>query len=82
MGQRPHEPTRLPGQGWLPSGRVKRATVIIWLALIAMWAQFAVASCQELETQAATLGGIVVGILLVGGITVLAVNNQQSHRGR
>lgn len=54
----------------------------VWLLVLAIWVQFTSASIQELEPQAATLGGILVAILLVGGLTVWAAILQQRDRDR
>ncbi len=72
----PHKP------GLLPPGWPFRIALTAWVLLLAIWAQFTVASVQEIEPQAATLGGIVVTILLVGGMTVWAMSVRRRDRDR
>lgn len=64
-----------------PTSRLGWLVVLLWLAATALCAQFALASADELEPQAAFLGWVLVSILLVGGLGVWSGSLQDGrHR--
>lgn len=52
------------------------ALLVAWALMLVLWIQFAVASLDELEPQAAGLGAIVVAILFLGGALVWVARHQ------
>ncbi len=52
----------------------------LWLGMTAFFAQFALASADELEPQASILGWFLVIILLVGGLTFWIAKLHSNHR--
>jgi hypothetical protein len=71
-----------PPGGWLPSSRAGWIALCLWLGAIALFVQFSFASAQELESQAALLGWILVVMLVVGGLTVWSANLHSRDRRR
>jgi hypothetical protein len=66
----------------LPTSRRGWAALLIWFAAVAFCVQFALASAAELEPQAASLGWILVLILLAGGLGVRIASLQMGRHPR